>query len=204
MRRFFISNLERLLNVLTVLAGLALLAWAIMLGQQAQGDLVQLLMAAAILLGGLVAIVALAGCAALALAIHDQTRRIAALLDRPAAVTSLRASRNPSAPRPAQSRETAPLQPEPAAYPASGAAPLTAPAPLAAPAPLEPATAPEPALANRPAFSSLTMPKAAIAPKQTEPSLRAPATTNPMAAAPSQNPLAQRVPRLVADKRLLR
>lgn len=78
MRRFFIGNLGRLLNLLTSLAGVALLAWAGHAAWAAQGDLQTLLRIAATLLGALVAIVALAGGAYLMLSIHDDLRRIAA------------------------------------------------------------------------------------------------------------------------------
>lgn len=204
MRRFFISNLERLLNILTVLAGLALLAWAILLGQQAQGDLVQLLMAAAVFLGGLVAIVALTGCAMLALSIHDNTRRIALKLERPLAAKPMRASRNSESARMAPAAAPAPQPSE-----QHMAAP-TRPAPEAVkPAPPKHQAAPQSStVPNRPMFSGMSMhktPAVKAAPLLREPQAADHAPASPtLRSAPVPDQRMSSGPKLVADRRMPR
>lgn len=76
MRRFFIRNLERLLNVLVVLSALAVIALAVQTAMDAAGDQRMLLQALAILLGGLTGVIAVAGVAYLAISMNAHLARL--------------------------------------------------------------------------------------------------------------------------------
>lgn len=171
MRRFFLTGFERLLNVLTLLAILAVAGLAGWTAYQAQGQTEPLLRALVILLGGLLAVFSVAGCAYLAIGMHDNSRRMIALLERGGGRAPLRATRDDT-PRPA---------PQPDLDIAADDLPPEEPAP----APVPPAT--------RPVFTTRAMPR----PQPTEATVqRAPAEP-----APPQPVAKPRTPRLVADRR---
>lgn len=77
MRRFFVQNLERLLNVLVVLAALAVIALAVQTALDAGGDRRMWLQALAILLGGLTALLTIGGVGYLAISMNAHLARIA-------------------------------------------------------------------------------------------------------------------------------
>ncbi|MFD2844695.1 hypothetical protein [Paracoccus cavernae] len=81
MRHFFITSFERLMNVMVVLTGLAILALAGKMAMDAQGNTEQLLYAALVLLGGFVVLITFAGSAYLAIANHKTLRRMATLVE---------------------------------------------------------------------------------------------------------------------------
>lgn len=81
MRHFFITSFERLMNVMVVLTGLAILALAGKMAMAAQGDTEALVHAALVLLGGFVALISFAGSAYLAIANHKTLRRMATLVE---------------------------------------------------------------------------------------------------------------------------
>lgn len=149
MRRFFISGFERLLNVLTILAALAIAALAGRIAVQAQGDTQQYLTAAAVLLAGWLAVVAIAGISHLMIGLHDNSRRLIALAGRTGAARPLRATRTlqPMAePEPVDDLDDLDdgiVEESPARPVFSGRAmPRISPAPLAAVQPAETAKAP--------------------------------------------------------------
>lgn len=81
MRHFFITTLERLMNVLVVLTALGILALAGQMAIEAQGDTQALLRAAVVFLGGFVALLTVAGVAYLAIDIRQNSRRMVRLLE---------------------------------------------------------------------------------------------------------------------------
>lgn len=170
MRHFFITSFERLMNVMVVLTGLAILALAGKMAMAAHGDSEQLLYAALVLLGGFVALITFAGSAYLAIANHKTLRRMATLVEtggRAAKPLTATRSRELPARRVVQS-QPAPLHDEPfeedeaaVAPPAVAAAPVrhapvmraaakAATAPVAAQLPVAKAVA---KAAAKPAFS---------------------------------------------------
>ncbi len=174
MRRFFIFNLERLLNVLTVLAILAVLGFSARIALDAQGNTTVLLEAAVILLGGFLAIFSVAGCAYLAIGMHENSRRMVTLLARGGKQRELRATRAPAPVAEFEDYEEQPLDDLPEAEPAAGPAPASTPA------------------SARTIFSGRAMPKNQPA----EPVMKK--APEP---APSPEVSAHRGPRLVADRR---
>lgn len=90
MRDFFIRGLEVLINVFVVVTALGILAFAAMVsfggGASIQGNAVQggPLVGLAILLGGFLYLVFVAGFMYLGLGIYQNTRRMAEALDRQA------------------------------------------------------------------------------------------------------------------------
>lgn len=163
MRRFFISGFERLLSVLTVLSALAVAALAARITVEAQpGDTRQYLTAAAVLAGGWLAVVMLAGVGFLALAMHDNSRRLIALTASVKAARPLTASRKPERSRPAPEiavteigdegwDDIAHEEPTPAPRPVQT---RSAQAPAAPPPVAETQPAPQ-----RPVFSGRAMPR---------------------------------------------
>ncbi|AGT07760.1 flagellar biosynthesis protein FlhF [Paracoccus aminophilus] len=81
MRQFFITSLERAMNVLVVLTGLAILALSGRMALEAQGNPEVLLRALLLLLGGFVLLFAVAGIAYLAIDIRLNSRRMVRLLE---------------------------------------------------------------------------------------------------------------------------
>ena len=165
MRHFFITSFERLMNVMVVLTGLAILALAGKMAMDAQGNTEQLLYAALVLLGGFVVLITFAGSAYLAIANHKTLRRMATLVEtggRAAKPLTATRSRELPARRLVQS-QPAPLHDEPfeedeapVAPPAAAPAPvrhapvMRAPAKAAASATAQPPVA---KAAAKPAFS---------------------------------------------------
>lgn len=232
MRRFFISGFERLLSVLTILSVLAVAALAARIAVEAQpGDTRQYLTAAVVLAGGWLAIVAVAGVSFLAIAMHDNSRRMIGLMAqgtkgaRPLTATRM-PERAPAKARPAPLPEAGqdawdgeadfaetvavapapqPVTPQPVTpqpVAAKPAAPkATAPAPQPAPQPV-----PQPAEPS--VFSGRAMPRihAEPAPEPTPAPVAQPDVTKetPDRPAPSSAAPAIRAPRLIAERRFPR
>lgn len=227
MRRFFISGFERLLSVLTILSVLAVAALAARIAVEAQpGDTRQYLTAAAVLIGGWLVVVAVAGVSFLAIAIHDNSRRMIGLMAQGTkGARPLTATRKPES-APAKARP-APLLPESAPEPVHDAwddgqdneetiAPRPAPKPAAPVS--QPVSQPVLQAAERPVFSGRTMPRAhaepapvpvtqpaVIAEQLAGPRVTEPATAKaPDAPAPSHSSPVARAPRLIAERRFPR
>ncbi|MDF3605640.1 hypothetical protein PE067_05445 [Paracoccus sp. DMF-8] len=231
MRRFFISGFERLLSVLTILSVLAVAALAARIAVEAQpGDTRQYLTAAVILVGGWLAVIAVAGVSFLAIAMHDNSRRMIGLMAqgtkgaRPLTAT-LKPERAPEripakarpAPLPEASHdawdgeadfaETVAVAPAPQPVTPQPAAAKPAAAKATAPAP-QPAPQPVPQPAERSVFSGRAMPRihAEPAPEPTPAPVAQPGVTKetPDGPAPSSASPAIRAPRLIAERRFPR
>lgn len=222
MRRFFISGFERLLAVLTILSVLAVAALAARIAVEAQpGETRQYLTAAAILVGGWLAVVAVAGVSFLAIAMHDNSRRLIGLMVQGGrGARPLTATRQPERASVKRSPVKASATPRPEAEPVLWQEDDDLVDAADNPGPERATTIAQPQAAARPVFSGRAMPRVQTDPAAemqpefsaepapaiqptARPAPTAVAQKAPVEPAPPVNS-ASRAPRLVADRRFPR
>ncbi len=187
MRQFFITSFERLMNVMVVLTGLAILALSGKMAADAQGSTELLLRALLVFLGGFCALFTVAGVAYLAIGNHQNLRRLTRLMETGGrAAKPLTASRSLDAPtrhmaEPALPEDEITPAEAPRPAPARFASTLYAPkvrrvpqaSPLRAPEPgvaEQRQNAPEPAPVPAPAPAPARQePRMSMAPRHIEP-----------------------------------